>query len=185
MVKTSTVAVLVLIAFCIGCVIGVVGARKYRPCVNLPISVQRDTITVRDTLRDIVPVPVKERIIRVDTVRLEITPGATDAKPIDTVRGDDTIEASEEPRIGQGGTVEIPISQRVYATEFYRAVVSGWRPSLDSIEVYRKTQTITNTVTQYKPPRIALLAGGGVGYTTDKKIVPFVGLALGLVLWSK
>lgn len=176
---------MVLIAFCVGCILGAVGMRKYRPCVNLPISVQRDTLTVRDTIRNTVPVPVKERILRVDTVRLEIKPGATDAVTIDTVRGADTLAPRDTPRIGQSDTVEIPISQRVYAAADYRAVISGWRPSLDSIEIYRTSTTVKETVTKYKTPRIALLAGGGVGYTTEGKILPFAGLALGLVLWSK
>lgn len=46
--------------------------------------------------------------------------------------------------------VDVPIETKVYAEDsVYRAVVSGWRPSLDSLLLYNKTTeiTITNTVT--------------------------------------
>ena len=45
--------------------------------------------------------------------------------------------------------VDVPIESKVYAEDsLYRAVVSGWRPSLDSLTIYPTETiiTITNTV---------------------------------------
>ena len=40
--------------------------------------------------------------------------------------------------------VDVPMERRVYAEDsLYRAVVSGWRPSLDTLIVWPKTTTIT------------------------------------------
>ena len=47
--------------------------------------------------------------------------------------------------------VEIPIEQKVYEDTTYRAVVSGFRPSLDSLLLKVPTTYITNTATQYVP----------------------------------
>ncbi len=188
MVKTSNVALMVLIGFVVGFILGALVIRKYRPCVNLPLevkTVQRDTVIVRDTVKTKVPPAKTYETIRVDTVRLELQPGKDTAVPIDTVHADTTLKVNDTPRAGQNGDVLIPISRKVYQTPDYRAVISGWRPSLDSMQLYRSTKTITNTVTNIVRPHWVLAAGGGVGYTTDKKVVPFVGVSLGFVIWSK
>ena len=40
--------------------------------------------------------------------------------------------------------VEVPIERKVYAEDsLYYAVVSGWRPSLDTLLLYPKTTTVT------------------------------------------
>ena len=41
-------------------------------------------------------------------------------------------------------TVDVPIERRVYQEDsLYRCVISGWRPSLDSLTVWPTTTTIT------------------------------------------
>ena len=54
--------------------------------------------------------------------------------------------------------VEVPIEHRVYEEDsLYRAVVSGWKPTLDSLWIYPKTTTITITNTVRTPaPRWSL-----------------------------
>jgi len=172
MIKTSNAALLTFIAFIAGFILGVIAFHKYQAP---PVEVRsRDTVIIRDTIRGDIPPPEKIQVIRIDTVRLEISPDNAYAILTDTVEGD-TADTQ----------VLVPITSKIYRTEDYRAVVSGWRPSLDSMEVYSKTTTISNTVTKYKSPHWALTLGGGVGYTTDKKIVPFVGVSVGYVLWSR
>ena len=57
--------------------------------------------------------------------------------------------------------VEIPIEQKTYRDSNYLAVVSGFQPNLDYIEVYNQTTTITTTnVVTYRP-----LVSFGVGAT--------------------
>lgn len=184
-----TAAFIGLIFFAIGFAAGFAVSQKYQPSIELPVvTIQRDTTVVRDTVQGKVLPPVTTIIKRVDTVRLQINP-ATDTKyKKDTTTRQSVPDTTTQPRKGKNGEILIPISSKVYKTDDYRAVVSGWRPSLDSIEVYGKTRTITEHRTETRVvnrrPWLALIAGGGAGYTPEKKIVPYAGVTLGVVLWS-
>lgn len=180
--KTSNVAFITLIAFAIGMVAGALFQKKYYPCVELPVvTVERDTVVVMDTVRQDVPVPTVEYRIKRDTIRVKINPADGTAVPVDP----DTPDTVSEADSGQEIDVALPIEAKVYQTPDYRAVVSGFRPSLDSMEVYRKTHTVRETITKVQRPTWALSLGGGVGYTTDRRIVPHIGATLGWVIWSK
>ncbi len=85
-------------------------------------DVRRDTIVVRDTVRDTVPVDRWRTFVRVDTCYLV---------RVDSLMLRDTVR------------VEMPIEQVEYRTDRYRAVVEGWRPKLLSIECYDSRQIIT------------------------------------------
>ncbi len=101
----------------------------------------RDTVTVvrvkRDTVHHVRPVEKEVQLVEkltVQTVR-------------DTVRthSTDTLYRHTD------GSIDIPITQARYTDDStYTAWVSGYKPRLDSVEVYRKTQYTTTTVTQ--PP---------------------------------
>ncbi len=82
--------------------------------------------------------------------------------------------------------IALEVQTRTYEDSLYRAQVSGpvvgeLGPSLDWIEVYNRTQTITRT--QTKRPRFALTAGVGAAYT-PRGLQPTVGVQLGVVLWG-
>lgn len=186
---TKRIALVVLVAFTIGFAVGFAISRKYAPCIELPVvNIQRDTITVRDTIAGKIPKPRQVIIKRVDTVRLQINPVDGGKYQTDTNSRKSTPDTTRSPRIGQRGEILIPIESKVYETDDYRAVVSGWRPSLDTIELYRDTKTIRETVTKVLPPkpkRWALVVGAGTGYGPDRKLTPYVGATLGFVLISK
>lgn len=188
-VTTKRIALIVLVAFAIGFIVGMAVQSKYRPCVELPVvDIKRDTVTVRDTVAGKILPPKKQIIIRVDTVRLQINPQGDGKYEKDTTTRKSTPDTLTSPRLGQNGEVLIPITRKEYQTDQYRAVVSGWRPSLDTIELYRDTRTITETVTKVLPPKRkywALTVGPGVGYAPDKTFRPYIGAALGFVVWSK
>ena len=57
----------------------------------------------------------------------------------------------------------LPREQKVYADSTYRAVVSGYMPSLDSIEVYNRTQTIVRTISVPSRKRWSVGVGPSVG----------------------
>ena len=98
------------------------GRRSVKPEI---VEIHRtDTMWMRDTVRETVLVPEVRYLTRVDTVLLKV-PG----------------DAVKVP-------VLVPISRKVYEGEDYRAVVSGFRASLDTLDIFRKTQTVTNTVVQ-------------------------------------
>lgn len=181
----TTYAVITLIAFAIGFVSGLGVAKKINPCVVVPtISIQRDTVTTIDTVKGQILPPVIRSIIKRDTI---ILPSKSDTsyKQSDTTVGKPTASAAVE--ILPDGRVTIPIEQKIYSTALYRAVVSGWRASLDSIEVYPKRTTITETVTKLaQPPRRnwAVTVGPSATYTVNKQFVPGASVVLGFVVKS-
>ena len=129
------------------------GRRSVKPEI---VEIHRtDTVVVRDTVRETVLVPKVRYLTRVDTVLLPV-PG-------------DTVEVP----------VLVPISRNVYEGEDYRAVVSGFRASLDTLDIFRKTQTVTNTVVQRvevpgKPKRWGI--GVSAGYAlTPQGMKPYIG----------
>lgn len=85
--------------------------------------VRLDTLVVRDTVRVRYPEYV-ERMVT-DTMLVAMT---------DTVRVSDTVY------------VRLPRERKVYADTNFTAWVSGFRPRLDSIEVYPVTRYVTRTV---------------------------------------
>lgn len=132
------------------------GRRSVKPEI---VKIHRtDTVVVRDTVRETVLVPKVRYLTRVDTVLLPV-PG-------------DTVEVP----------VLVPISRKVYEGEDYRAVVSGFRASLDTLDIFRKTQTVTNTVVQRvevpgKPKRWGI--GASAGYAlTPQGVKPYIGAGI-------
>lgn len=132
------------------------GRRSVKPEI---VEIHRtDTVVVRDTVRETVLVPKIRYLTRVDTVLLPV-PG-------------DTVEVP----------VLVPISRKVYEGEDYRAVVSGFRASLDTLDIFRKTQTVTNTVVQRvevpgKPKRWGI--GVSAGYAlTPQGVKPYIGAGI-------
>ena len=132
------------------------GRRSVKPEI---VKIHRtDTVVVSDTVRETVLVPKVRYLTRVDTVLLKV-PG-------------DTVEVP----------VLVPISRNVYEGEDYRAVVSGFRASLDTLDIFRKTQTVTNTVVQRvevpgKPKRWGI--GVSAGYAlTPQGVKPYIGAGI-------
>ena len=73
--------------------------------------------------------------------------------------------------------VIIPIERKEYRTADYRAVVSGYKPSLDYIEVYRKTQTVTLSP---KPKRWGIGLQAGISYPAGWH----VGIGISYDIWQ-
>lgn len=145
--------VIAVIALALIAVAFLLGRRSVKPEI---VEIHRtDTMWMRDTVRETVLVPEVRYLTRVDTVLLKV-PG----------------DAVKVP-------VLVPISRKVYEGEDYRAVVSGFRASLDTLDIFRKTQTVTNTVVQRvevpgKPKRWGI--GVSAGYAlTLKGMKPYIG----------
>ena len=89
--------------------------------------------------------------------------------PPDTIEHRDTITQY----------VYLPRTERVYKGEDYRAVVSGYEPRLDSIDIYHRTEYITITETVKEPIKNwSFDVSGGIVVSGGKKIVPYTGLEL-------
>lgn len=172
--RISTLAIVGLVAFAVGFILGALTWSQFNP-VPPVIKIERDTLTTIDTFRVEPPAPAEQGTVRRDTFRV-LVPGQKDTVYVDSTK---KVEDSLEPiRLTPDGDVSIPITRREYKTDFYRATVEGFRPSLVSMEVYPRTTTITNTVTKAVPQKWVLVGGGGVGYD-GQRVRPHVGLTIG------
>lgn len=106
-----------------------------------------DTLLVTDTVRLEKPVPV--RTWHKDTLMVPV---------LDTIRVSDTIYITMEREY------------KVYEDSLYRAVVSGYRPSLDEIDIYRREKIVTVTTTVVKEqPKWGFGVGIGPGLMLDTR----------------
>ena len=140
--------------------IGFMSSRSCRQDTPQPREVVRvDTLTVYDTIVRERPVSVEKYIFRTDTVRLV------------TVERD-TVAA------------EIPIERKVYAEDsLYRAVVTGYRASLDSLVVWPRTTTITidRTVREQAPRwSFGVTTGPSVLVSPSGRLHAGAGIAVGV-----
>ena len=100
-----------------------VGRKWHRNDPGTQVVVQVDTVVIVDTI--VREKPVYRYSYIVDTVHTYFT----------TVEHDSVL-------------VEVPIERKVYEEDsLYRAVVSGWKPNLDSLIIYSTTKEITVTKT--------------------------------------
>ena len=158
--------------------------RAFAPKCPETIASTSVTTTVRDTIRRPVPKPQQPQSAGVVYAKLKI-------KPAKALKGIDVAENPTQSgtlKAEDSATVAVPITRKVYQTPDYRAVVSGFRPNLDSMEVYRDTRTITETITKVLPAKkkwLALTAGPQVGVDINGQVVPSVGVTLGIILISK
>lgn len=117
-------------------------------------SLKTDTITITkiDTVTVIKPVIQYRYITQVIT---------------DTLYNTDSIKVP----------VRIPIERTTYQDSTYRAVVSGYRASLDTIQVYPIHTYTTITNTKQKRFNIGIQAGVGYGFFNKKPDI-YVGLGV-------
>lgn len=88
--------------------------------------------------------------------------------------------------------IKLPKESREYSGKDYRAVVSGYQPSLDLIQVFPETTTVTRTISapSRKSPRWSVGIQAGYGVTLrDRHIAPApyigIGISYSLIQISK
>lgn len=124
------------------------------------VETRVDTLVVHDTITAYKPVPFNVYVV--DTVWYEV------------------------PVYGGRDTVYLPLPREVkeYRDSSYRAVVSGIRPSLDTIDVYQRTVTISKTETVYvEPSRWSIGIQAGYGASKDG-LTPYLGIGVQYQLWA-
>lgn len=132
---------------------------------GLPVNVQTDTLVIRDTIREKEPVFLTKYVDRVELVPVT-----------DTIRRTDTLYMAVE------------IERKTYQGDDYRAVVSGFHPSLEEIAVYPKTVYLQTEVTQPPAPAsrrgpragIGIAAGPGAFWTPQAGVQFGAGAVVGL-----
>ena len=132
------------------------------------MKVKVDTLFVYDTI--FIEKPVIKKVETIDTLLLPVP-------TTDTLMLHDTV------------FVHLPIEQRQYSDPRYTAWVSGYRPQLDSILIYQRTEYITKeikTVTKPKRWGIGLQVGYGVSLHNGQiHPAPYIGVGLSysLINW--
>lgn len=118
------------------------------------VKTVRDTLVIHDTITAYKPVPFNVYVV--DTMWVPVTVNKTD-----------TVWA------------QLPRTAKVYQDSTYRAVVSGFRPSLDTISVYQRTKviTVTNNV-RIPPPRWSWGVQAGVGVNAGGSVTPYLGIGI-------
>lgn len=136
----------------------------------------RDTTWLHDTTYIDNPVPV------------EVTPKGYELVPIGTIDRitgqilalEDSLE--KKPKIVKKDSliyIDVPMERKVYEDSTYRAVVSGFHPSLDSLRIYQTTQCIT--ITRNAPlKRWSIGPQVGVGIVGNKDNPIQMGYYLGI-----
>lgn len=148
------IVVLVLCFFCF-----LVG--QYTKKAEVEIVCKTDTFIRVDTLRERVPYPVYETVIQT----------VPELFPVYITLEGDTVR---EPIL-----VPVPITQKEYLTDHYHAWVSGYKPSLDSIDIFQTTAYITKR----QPARrwgLGISAGYGVG---RYGLSPYIGIGVYYRIW--
>lgn len=122
-----------------------------KPSPKEVIIVKSDTIRVTDTVMVVKPQPIERKVV--DTVVVHTT---------------DTFEREV--------IVTLPREVITYEDTAYRAVVSGYKPSLDSLTIYHQREYIKVTE-QLPAPRWSVGIQGGVG-VTPKGVQPYIGVGV-------
>ena len=125
------------------------------------VEVQIDTTVIHDTIY--IDKPVFQKVAVTDTLWLPVLTR-------DTLMLHDTV------------LVHLPIEQRQYGDPRYTAWVSGYRPQLDSIQIYQRTEYITKEITPRQKPKrwgIGLKAWYGVSIHNGQVLpAPYIGLGV-------
>lgn len=139
---------------------------SYRMYMDLtqrpPIYVDKEVIKVKtDTVTIVKPKVITQIQLKTDTALLPVIDQRTESV-----------------------YVQVPITQKIYNDARYTAYVSGYKPSLDSINIYNTTVTVTKTIEQ-KPKtggikiKPSIQAGYGYGLITKNSDI-YVGAGVSL-----
>ena len=160
-------------------------------CLNVHFCMMRqesiaasDTtkVTIFDTIPYPMPVPKDSLVIRYITEKLPIS---TENEHLGTENEDFSTENGNiaQENIPDSAAVEIPITQKVYEDSLYRAYVSGYHPSLDSLIIFPRHDitTVTNGYT-YKSRQkrwgVGIHVGYGMTMSNTPQFLPYIGIGI-------
>lgn len=146
------------------------------------VVVEHDTVWRDTVIREPVATETKKTG---ETIYVSVRPspvgGDTHGDSPSVSAGADT--AWTVPSVSQ--QIALPVEQKRYDDSLYTAWVSGYRPSLDSIEIRvpEVTRTVTKTVVETAPRvSVGVQVGGGVGVFSRQPDV-YVGVGVQWRLW--
>lgn len=182
-----------LCTFIVGIVCGLL-TRCGEQDVGVTDVVRTDTIVKCDTVCIVEPVATDSVVIRYQTRWLAVAEkpdtnmlGTVADEPYADVQG--TVAAGLDALVNDvvannmppdSARVIVPFTQKTYETDDYKAWVSGYEPELDSINIYRRTGTVTNTLyLDKKRRRWGGMVGVGAGISHKGTVTPMVGVMIG------
>ena len=175
-------ALLVLAAGLFGAFLGRIECRPDKPLDYDALLVEE----FADTMTAIAPVPALSEPRQTVTARFPLAPPSPprSRNPLASAASDpsDSSDLSDPcaPRAADSAEVEIPITRNVYEDTLYRAVVSGYMASLDTLEIYSRREVVTVR----QPPKrwhIGVSAGFGM---TPRGFQPVIAATLTYSLYS-
>ena len=138
------------------------GRKVGRNGQEVVIKTQVDTLVVFDTIRIKEPLIVERRVV--DTM---------------------TVEVVDYKVVHDTAYVNLPREEVEYRDTSYRAVVSGFLPRLEEIEIYRQDRIVTietvKTIKEKSRWGLGIQAGAGI---STQGIVPYVGIGVNYNLLS-
>ena len=132
-----------------------------------------------DTVAAVNPAPVDVSVINTKVVRLPLWISPAKRKALE----DSTLTVDVNDNVNDSADVVLPIEQKTYTdSNSYRAVISGAFVTLDTIEVYRRTEVVNITHPPSKPKRwgIGLSAGYAI---TPRGLQPYMGIGFSYTLF--
>lgn len=143
-----------------------------------------DSITTEEVKQDTAPVPRDSVVVRYQYVEIPLTP-----PPEESVSTPDSSAIIEHPKdevkvekLGSDSVlISVPIKQRVYETDDYRAYVSGFDAKLDSLFITSK-QTVMRIREPEKKKRFSIGVQAGYGLT-PKGFQPYLGIGMSVNLF--
>ena len=181
-----------LCTFIVGIVFGLL--TRCEQDIGVTDVVRTDTIVKFDTICIAEPVATDSVVIRYVTRWLAVAENP-DTNMLGTVSDEPYANSQDTVDIGVDALVNdvvannmppdsarviVPFTQKTYETDDYKAWVSGYEPELDSINIYRRTETVTNTMyLDKKRRRWGVMVGVGAGISHKGTVTPMVGVMIG------
>lgn len=162
------------------CMVVVRAYKNQNKPISEPQTVQTDTLSTFDSMAFVGPEIKQETPIVTITVPVYVTDSTAIAERDSLLRLNGILLKRSDSL-----TLELTKVQRYYEKDsVYQAWVSGVNPVLDSIKVFTRTNTVTNTTEvpkpyKYKPKfTFGLQGGGGVVFPVNQ--TPTAGLYIGI-----
>lgn len=181
-----------LCTFIVGIVFGLL--TRCEQDIGVTDVVRTDTIVKFDTICIAEPVATDSVVIRYVTRWLAVAENP-DTNMLGTVSDEPYANSQDTVDIGVDALVNdvvannmppdsarviVPYTQKTYETDEYKAWVSGYEPELDSINIYRRTETVTNTLyLDKKRKRWGCMVGIGAGISHKGEVTPMLGVMIG------
>lgn len=129
-------------------------------CLILSLTNRKEVVIEKHTTDTVT-------IVRIDTFRT-VLPRFITEKVVDTIFVEKTSE----------NVLKLPITQKYYNTDSYQAWVSGYKPNLDSINVFNKVveRTVNNTIDRFVYQKSVDWYLNAGSMFIGKKVAPYVGL---------